>query len=312
MRVVPPRLCLSLLVIALLPLLFSFFPFNFSKKKSEPKRERIEFLTMGTVAGVTFVGPVNKELVAQVQDEYSQINALVSAWNPTSELSRVAHIIGHTNLHLVSARVRPCYVAALRLMTESGGAFNPYIGKTMREWGFAHGGHFSDFDLGAIAKGFAVDCAYDRLAAVSNVPPANLLLDLGGNLRVMGKATWRTGVRNPFAKNGYAAYFTLTNGEAVATSGNYERFIMKDGKRVSHIFDGRNLRNVEGVASVTVIAPNAMLADALSTTLFVLGPEEGQQFLAKFYPDIAAVWIPDTPPHLTTICTPSMQKRIKN
>ena len=78
------------------------------------------------------------------------------------------------------------------------------------------------------------------------------MIDLGGNLRVVG-GTWRTGVRNPFG-TGYAATFVLTNGEAVATSGNYERFVEKDGVRYSHILDGRTGKPATGIAGVTVIA----------------------------------------------------------
>ena len=104
----------------------------------------------------------------------------------------------------------------------------------------------------------------------------------------------------------------LTNGEAVATSGNYERFVERDGVRYSHILDGRTGEPVTGIAGVTVIAPSATLADGLSTTMFVLGPEEGMRFLGQWHPDIAALWIPDTPDAPEILASPVMSARLSD
>ncbi len=122
-------------------------------------------------------------------------------------------------------------------------------------------------------------------------------------------------MRNPFAAvdqslPAHAAVIVLTNGEAVATSGNYERFVERDGIRISHILDGRTGEPVSGIAGVTVLADSAMMADGLSTTLFVLGPKDGAEFLAKHYPGTAALWIPDFPANPHVIATPSMAKRL--
>ena len=182
----------------------------------------------------------------------------------------------------------------------------------MRELGFSHGQHFCDFDLGAIAKGFAVDAACRTLSP--DIPCAGLLVDLGGNLRAV-RGSWRTGVRNPFG-DGYAAVVTLTDGESVATSGNYERFVERDGVRYSHILDGRTGEPVSGIAGVTVVTPAALgatLADGLSTTLFVLGPKEGARFLrehAEAYGAAQALWIPDTPEKPEILATPEMAARL--
>jgi thiamine biosynthesis lipoprotein len=116
-------------------------------------------------------------------------------------------------------------------------------------------------------------------------------------------------VRNPFG-TGYAATITLTNGEAVATSGNYERFVERDGVRYSHILDGRTGEPTTGIAGVTVIASSATLADGLSTTLFVLGPEEGMRFLEKWHPGVAVLWIPDSPDAPEIFASPAMAARL--
>jgi len=240
-------------------------------------------------------------------------------------------------------------LAALSMSRESEGAFNPLVGSLMAAWGFGNGATPSEppsqealqaatlladwhaiqfnaenrpctlylprkgmkLDLGAIAKGYAVDIAYEKL---THAGYTNILIDLGGNLRAMGEAApgrggWRTGIRNPFAEEICIAQFLLTNGEAVATSGNYERFVEINGIRYAHIMDARTGKPVRGMAGVTVIAPSAMLADALSTTLFVLGAEKGRELL-KRYPNCEAIWIPDTPEQVTLICTPLIAKRL--
>ena len=165
-------------------------------------------------------------------------------------------------------------------------------------------------DLGAIAKGYAVDVAWASLKAAGH---ANLLIDLGGNLRAIGEAApgrggWRTGVRNPF-DHGLIGRFLMRDGEAVATSGNYERFVEINGIRYAHIMDPRTGSPVTGMAGTTVLAPDAMTADALSTTLFILGPAKGAALLRN-HPGCEALWIPDTPDTLTVIATPGMADRL--
>ena len=263
---------------------------------------------MGTIAGLTFRGeaPRRDAIRGLVQARYERMESLLSAWNPDSELSRLSREGGTNWIGRVSPEVADCYRMALTLAERSGRAFNPWIGAKLRELGFSHGQHFADFDLGAIAKGFAVDAAWLELTRAFGT--SDLLIDLGGNLRVVGGA-WRTGVRNPFGP-GYAATLVLTNGEAVATSGNYERFVERNGVRYSHILDGRTGEPTTGIAGVTVVAPSAALADGLSTTLFVLGPEEGTRFLSKWHPGVQALWIPDTPDAPEIRATEAMAARL--
>ena len=129
-----------------------------------------------------------------------------------------------------------------------------------------------ELDLGGIAKGYAVDLAYARLEAAG---AANFLLDLGGNIRVRGSpradgSPWRIGVRDPGDPTKTVGDpVPLKSGQAVATSGSYERFVEIGGRRYSHIVDPRTGRPVERGGSVSVVAPTAMEADARSTALFV-------------------------------------------
>lgn len=280
-------------------------------------KHTLRWPVMGTRAQLTVRGDAaaGERLRPVVQAAYARLDGLLSAWNPDSELSRLA-AAGCTDwVAAASSEVRPCYAAALRLAAESGNAFNPRVGKALRALGVSGGGAYAVFDLGAIAKGFAVDvAAREVVRTCSPHAPPSLLLDLGGNLRVVGEGTWRTGIRNPFDREGpLVGILALTNGESVATSGNYERFIERDGVRLSHILDGRTGEPVCGVAAVTVVTPpedGALLADGLSTTLFVLGPAEGTRFLARHYPRAQALWIPDTPEAPRIVATRAMARRL--
>jgi thiamine biosynthesis lipoprotein len=127
----------------------------------------------------------------------------------------------------------------------------------------------------------------------------NILVNLGGNMRCRGdgggRDGWVLGIRNPFNRDAILGSVRLTDGMAVATSGHYERFVVMEGKKYAHIMDPRTGRPVVGMAGVTVIAPKAGDADVLSTTLFVLGPEEGQKLLTRF-PGAHALFVPDEQP----------------
>ena len=256
-----------------------------SLRSSEKSRIRDEWTAMGTVAGLTFRGdaPDREAVRGLVQARYERLESLLSAWDADSELSRLSREGGTNWIGRVSAEVKECYRVAMLLAERSDGAFNPQIGTRMRELGFSSGRSFADFDLGAIAKGFAVDAAWQDVTRRFGEP--DLLIDLGGSLRVVG-GKWRTGVRNPFDQ-GYAATIML-------------------------IIDGRTGEPVTGMAGVTVVAPTAMLADGLSTTLFVLGPEAGERFLAKWHRDVLALWIPDTPESPTVCATRAMAARLKD
>ena len=244
--------------------------------------DSLQWMTMGTVAKVSFkeanrfsfrslVNTASKDrrrVVDAVKAVYDDVEGRLSIWNKDSEISR------YTSLEKVSPEMRPCYEAAFRLQKVSGGVFNPF-------WR----GEGTCPDLGGIAKGFAVDLAAAKLgsevSALSKRSGEGLLLDLGGNLKVVS-GEWSTGIRNPY---GEMRAILLTNGMACATSGEYER-----GK---HIYDGRTGMAVSNnLVSVTVVHPtSAMLADGLSTTLFVLGKEEGERFLHDHYPEAEAYWI---------------------
>jgi thiamine biosynthesis lipoprotein len=126
-------------------------------------------------------------------------------------------------------------------------------------------------DLGAVAKGLAVDTAARELD-----PFKDFAIDAGGDLYLGGSnpkgAPWSVGIRHPRLDNELSDRLHVSN-QAVCTSGDYERR--------AHILDPRTRSTSVTVASATVVASGAMLADALATAAFVLGPEEGIQLLTR-------------------------------
>ncbi len=316
---------------------------------AQPEPVRVQWLTMGTVAAVQCVdhaaAPKARDLA---QSAFDDLDRELSAWKGDSALAAVNQAAGSSNSVAISPAFAKVLGYALATAKESDGAFNPLIGPVMRAWGFngadprpalpepgelAAARALSDWrkvefsptkdgadvrllmpemkiDLGAIAKGYAVDLAWERLTRAGHT---NLLIDLGGNLRAIGEAAprrggWRIGVRSPFNEKEIIGFFILRDGEAVATSGNYERFVEISGVRYAHIMDSRTAMPVTGMAGTTIVAPDAMQADALSTTVFVLGPQKGSALL-RGHPGCEALWIPDAKP-LTVIATPGLAARL--
>ena len=129
--------------------------------------------------------------------------------------------------------------------------------------------------FGAIGKGYAANKA---LEIMSQMNLEGALVNASGDLISWGKdeggKEWKIGIMNPKEKDKIFSWLTI--GEtAVVTSGNYEKFVMIDGQAYSHIIDPRTGYPVKGLSSVTIICPNAELADALATSVFVLGKEKG-------------------------------------
>lgn len=134
--------------------------------------------------------------------------------------------------------------------------------------------------LNGIAQGFAADAAMRAMRAHG---VRDALIDTG-ELGALGHNTeggaWRIGIQHPREKNAYAALAELEN-RCLATSGDYETTFSEDFSR-NHIFDPHTGFSPGELASVSVLAPSAMEADALSTALFVMGAERGLEFLRTF------------------------------
>ncbi|MBW2984792.1 FAD:protein FMN transferase [Candidatus Woesearchaeota archaeon] len=131
--------------------------------------------------------------------------------------------------------------------------------------------------FGGIAKGYIIDRAIGVLKE-HNIEHA--LVDAGGDIRAIGKKEtkdWSIALRNPRKENEYLAIIKL-NDKSVATSGDYERYFEPD-KKFHHIVDPRTGYSATELISVTIITDNAIDADALATSVFVLGPEKGLELI---------------------------------
>ncbi len=134
-------------------------------------------------------------------------------------------------------------------------------------------------DLGSTTKGYAAD---EVAKVLRSRGVSSALIDLGGNVLAVGSKSggseWRIGIQNPDAPRGSSLGIVRVRNRTVVTSGVYERFFIKDGKRYHHILDTTNGYPVDnGLTSVTVITDRSFDADGLTTSLFAVGQEEGMK-----------------------------------
>ncbi|MCL2580266.1 MAG: FAD:protein FMN transferase [Oscillospiraceae bacterium] len=149
-------------------------------------------------------------------------------------------------------------------------------------------------DVGALAKGFAIQRAMELARAEGFFAG---LINAGGDISMIGaplssgRDYWAVGVRDPatFELDSMYDVLHLSGETSVATSGNYQRFYMVDGVSYSHIIDPDTLMPADRHAGVTVIHPDAGLAEMLSTAIFILPQEEGARLLANFGGE--GIWI---------------------
>mgnify|MGYP001548565715 CR=1 FL=1 len=272
---------------------------------------------MGTVIAIRLVGERALSQGKNVLDAsvrravawFDEVEATCSRFDGKSELRRLS---GQTGTPVrVSAILFQAVQFALEVAEETNGAFDPTVGLTMEAHGFdrhyrtgqilrtpvvkeSRSASYRDvrldpaarsitlrrpllLDLGAVAKGLAVDLAVRELQ-----PFENFMVDAGGDLYLAGHNAegepWSVGIRHP--RDPSALIDTLlVSDAAVCTSGDYERIEPERGGH--HLMDPRGGRPATAVASATVIAPTAMMADALATAAFVLGPEDGLRFLER-------------------------------
>jgi thiamine biosynthesis lipoprotein len=245
---------------------------------------------MGTVVSIEVDAP--EAALARAFEWFQQVEAVCSRFDAASELRQLP--VGAPTP--ASPILFEAVSFALKVAQETDGAFDPTIGSRMSARGFirnyltgatidAPGADETSFravvvdahqhtillrrpltlDLGAVAKGLAGDAAAHELQ-----PFRDFCIDAGGDLYFGGHSPagkpWRVGIRHPRRRDQVVERLDVSDC-AVCTSGDYERG--------AHILDPRDAAAAPRIASATVIAPNAMLADALATAAFVLGPERG-------------------------------------
>nr|WP_179316906.1 FAD:protein FMN transferase [Winogradskyella undariae] len=146
--------------------------------------------------------------------------------------------------------------------------------------------------FGAIGKGYAADKTKEILISKGVYSG---IINASGDMNTWGKqmdgSDWKVAITNPLNKNKVFALLPISNG-AVVTSGNYEKYVNFNGKRYTHIIDPRTGYPSSGIISVTVFAPKAELADALATSVFVMGIDVGLDRINQL-PQIECIIIDD-------------------
>ncbi|HED15975.1 MAG TPA: FAD:protein FMN transferase [Gammaproteobacteria bacterium] len=164
---------------------------------------------------------------------------------------------------------------------------NIVLDKNRQTIRFTHTGVF--IDLGGIAKGYAVD---NGIKILQQRGIKSAIVSAGGDSRILGNRhgrPWMMGIRNPRKHDGLLTRLPLWD-TALSTSGDYERYFIEDGVRYHHIIDPKTGDSARKLRSVTIIGPDAITTDALSTSLFIMGIERGMA-LANQLPDIDAIMI---------------------
>ncbi len=239
---------------------------------------------------------------------FASVEHVCSRFEPSSEVMRLAHQPERSVP--VSTLLREAIAFALGLAQLTDGAFDPTIGAVLEERGFNRNyrtgaevrsglsgspATFRDvrvdrrasritlrrplvLDLGAVAKGLAIDLAARELGRFSD-----FCIEAGGDLYARGHnavgAPWQIGIQHP-RSNGLLARTLAVTDAAVCTSGDYER-PAPEGVGGHHVLDARKGHSPDEVASVTVVAPTAMMADGLSTAAMILGRERGLRLLEQ-------------------------------
>jgi FAD:protein FMN transferase len=247
--------------------------------------------------------------------EFDRLDDLMSVWREGSDIVRLNAAAGVAPVP-VSREVRDVLLDARRISEWTGGKFDVTFGALSGLWKFDHDQDGSvpsradvaarlpliDYEklivderagtaflmqkgmrahLGGIGKGFAVDRG---VAILRERGLRDFMIQSGGDMFVSGSRgdrPWRVGIRDPrgLAESSFAA-LDLTDA-AMSTSGDYERFFMKDGKRYHHIIDPDVGEPAKGSRSVTIVATRSVLADGLSTGVFLIGPDKGMALIER-------------------------------
>lgn len=265
-----------------------------------------------TVYGVSEL-QANAAMTA-VQHELQRLHTMLHAWQP-SELSRLNAAFAKGEGQIITPELAVMLQDATQISIQSNALFNPSVGGLVKLWGF-HADEFIpvqpdesrlaqwvaanpqmtditltalpdgqyratsrnravQLDLGGYAKGYALD----RTAAILHkLGIQHALINIGGNVMALGKhgdRPWRVGIQHPRTV-GALATLALQDGEAIGTSGDYQRYFMLGNIRYCHLIDPRTGYPMQGVAAVTILTRGAhagVLSDAASKPLFLNGKQ---------------------------------------
>jgi thiamine biosynthesis lipoprotein len=270
-----------------------------------------QFYAMGSDCAVHLCAETTEKVeqfAAAAESEVRRIEARYSRYRGDSELARINKVAAIGGNIDIDAETVGLVAYAKACCAKSNGAFDITSGLLRTVWDFSvsrlpdQGSieavlpfvgldkvtllndrlYFAkagmELDFGGLGKEYAADRAAEVCA---DLGAQHGFIDLGGDIRIIGSQPdglpWRIGIRHPREANKLSAEIALSNG-AIATSGDYERFIEVDGRRYCHILDPRTGWPARGVSSVTVISDLCLVAGSLSTAAVLKG-EDGAAWL---------------------------------
>jgi len=313
----------------------------FTNSLFAPKPYKETQFLMDTIIEITAYGPGAEEAVRACFVEFQRLHTLTNNFDDNSQVSRINQMAGKSKV-IVDPDVVYMVNHSQELSSKLEGTFDVTIGPLTELWGIGRKGEYIPsqdeidkalalvnyrivevdnnahtiylpkrgmlLDLGGIAKGYAVDKVIEMLK-VKGVTSA--LVNAGGDVRVIGKkpdnTPWRIGVQHPRQTDGISAKLALTEWDTMETSGDYQRFITKDGIRYSHLLDPRTGWQPREVASVTTVNNSSGDGDILGTAIFILGVEKGLKLLQQFPGNEAIIITIDG----KTIITPGLEGKIE-
>lgn len=282
---------------------------------------------MGTMLTITAWGSDSASVLGAIRRgraAVTMVDSLMSSYRDDSDVTRISR--GAGSAVTVAPETMRVMLMAREYWRISGGRFDPSVGPLMDVWGLSGDSGavpsaaridsarslvgFSRVemdtvagtvrlpvrgmrvDLGGIAKGYALDQA--RLAMKGGTAAG--MIDLGGNVLVYGRSPgasgkWRIGVLHPRRDGRLIGTVSIDSG-AIATSGNYEKFFVSQGRRYGHIIDVKTGRPAVGVVSASAVGPGGKWSDGLSAAFLLLGPARGLA-VADSLRDVSAIVVSD-------------------
>lgn len=294
------------------------------------------FPALGTINTIHLFDSRRADALERAVERVMEIEDRMSAFKTDSDISKISRMAG-TGFVEIHKDTFQLLRKAMEYSRLSDGAFDITVRPLVELWGINKKGDYvpsdgeidkgislvdfrnieldaktcsaalkkpgQQLDLGGIAKGYAAD-EVRRILLKNGARSA--IINLGGNVVAVGRkpdgSPWQVGIQNPLSPTGqYIGVLTVSD-KTIVTSGSNERFFIKDGVRYHHILDPRTGRPVQNsLLSVTAVCTCSADADALTTALFVLGPEKGLELLRKVKAE--AIFIGDD---LTVTVTPGL------
>ena len=291
-------------------------------RQSHAREYSRQLFAMDTVMSFTACGAHGEEAVEAAVKEVERLDALLSTGSEESEVSGINEA-GEGDL---SEDTEEILSEGLTIWKQTGGLFDVTIYPLMQLWGFPTGnyhvptaeeleqtmslvdsskvvldgshvvlGEHQKMDLGGIAKGYTSNRVMEIFREYG---VTSAMVSLGGNVQTLGKkpdgTEWQVGIQNPDNVQGELLGAVAVQDQAVITSGGYERYFEENGQTYIHILDPRTGYPAKsGLTSVSVVSKDGMLADALSTSLYIMGLDGATEYWRTYADEFDMILMAD-------------------